>query len=66
MIPFEAFQMAVIGSAISEMQYAEREKYIQELERCANDLQAYAKNAYDEYEKLRLGYSQLEPIYVIG
>lgn len=60
MISFEAFQMAVIGSAISEMQYADQEKYILELERYVNDLQAYAKNVYEEYERLRERYSQLE------
>jgi hypothetical protein len=66
MIPFQAFQFAMMGSAVTEMQHAERERYTQDLEgqygelrEQYGELHAYAENLYKEHEELKEAYYHL-------
>lgn len=70
MIPFQAFQFAMMGSAVTEMQHAERERHTQDLEAQYGELREhygelrdYAENLYREHEELKAAYNHLSNEY---
>jgi chromosome segregation ATPase len=60
MIPFEAVRFAMLGSAVSEMQHAEQQEYIDQLEHHVREIENHLRSVQTKYEQLRIAYGQLQ------